>query len=312
MNERMTGVTGAGQATEVTGAGQALRQLLQRPRIARAVGAHDAVGALLAAEAGFDAVWASGLEISASRGVPDANILTMTECLDAAAVIVRASPLPVLVDCDTGYGDLHNVMHLVREAERRGVAGVCVEDKPFPKINSFVQCEQRLEPVASFCVKLRAAKDAQRNPDTIVVARLEALIVGAAMEEALHRADCYEDSGADVLLIHSRAATSQEVTQFCSRYEGKLPIIVIPTQYPQVTCDELEKAGAAMVIYANQGLRSAVRAVRETFRSIMEHGRSLEVEDRISSVDDVLALTDMNGLVERQEYYDRWAREAAW
>ena len=169
---------------------QDLRQLLGRPGIARAVGAHDAIGAVLGAEAGFDAVWASGLEISTSRGVPDANILSMTECLDAAAIMVRASPLPVLVDCDTGYGDIHNVMHLVREAEWRGVAGICIEDKPFPKVNSFVKSPQRLEPLPSFCAKLRAAKDAQRNPDTLVVARLEALIVGAGMAEALHRAEC--------------------------------------------------------------------------------------------------------------------------
>lgn len=291
---------------------RALRQLLQRPEIARAVGAHDAVGTILAAEAGFDVVWASGLEISTSRGVPDANILSMSECLDAAAVMVRAGPLPVLVDCDTGYGDIHNVMHLVREAELRGVAGICIEDKPFPKVNSFVRSHQRLEPLPSFCMKLRAAKDAQCNPDTVVVARLEALIVGAGMAEALHRAECFEASGADVLLVHSRAATPHEVTEFCSQYAGQLPIVVIPTMYPQTTCDELAAAGVSMVIYANQGMRSAVQAMRKTFHSIIAHGRTLNVEDHLSSVDELLALTDMNGVIERQRYYEQWARDASW
>jgi phosphoenolpyruvate phosphomutase len=294
------------------GAGQALRQLLSRPQIARAVGAHDAIGVTLAAEAGFDAIWASGLEISTSRGVPDANVLSMTECLDAASVMVRASPLPVLVDCDTGFGDVINVMHLVREAEQRGIAGICIEDKPFPKINSFVPAEQRLESVSSFCMKVRAARDARRNPDLVIIARLEALIVGAGMDEALRRGECYEASGADVLLIHSRATSSHEVTEFCARYSGKLPVIVIPTRYPQATCDDLAEAGAAMTIYANQGLRSAVRAVREAFRSIIEHGRSLEIEERLSSVDEILALTNMDGWLGRQKSYERWAQEEAW
>jgi phosphoenolpyruvate phosphomutase len=289
--------------------GASLRALLHAPNVTRAIGAHNAIGAVLAAEAGFDAVWASGLEVSASLGVPDANILSMTECLDIAATIVRAGPLPVLVDADSGFGDVNNVWHLVREAERRGVAGLCIEDKPFPKVNSFVEKPQELEPLPKFCAKLRAAKDARYDPDTVIVARTEALIVGAGMDEALRRAELYETSGADALLVHSRAATPDEVLDFCARYQGGLPIVVVPTKYPQVTCDELGQAGVSLVIYANHGLRSAVLAMRETFDSIIKNGRSLDVESRLSSVSDLLAMEGMAGALDRKGYYDRWADE---
>src|SRR6185503_10335128 len=138
--------------------------------------AHHGLGAKLIEKNGFDAVWASGLEISSSHAVPDANILTMTENLQAAAGMNEATSLPVICDCDTGYGNAQNVSHMVKKYEAAGIAAVVIEDKLFPKVNSFVPGRQELASVEEFMGKLEAAKHAQKNPDFMVIARVEALI----------------------------------------------------------------------------------------------------------------------------------------
>lgn len=143
----------------------ALRARLEREPIARAIGGNDGLVGMLAERHGFDAVWASGLAISTSHGVPDAGILTMTELLAAAQVMTRSTTLPVLADCDTGFGDVNVVTRMVQEYETAGIAGVCIEDKEFPKRNSFTTGQELAEPQA-FADKLQAAKQAQTDPDS--------------------------------------------------------------------------------------------------------------------------------------------------
>src|SRR5215475_6030966 len=158
------------------------RTLLRGPKIVLAAGAHDALSAKLAEEAGFDAIWASGVGISAVQAVPDANILTLTETLEAVRRIVDAVEIPVIADCDNGYGNAINVMRTVSEFERAGAAGICIEDNEFPKRCSFYGSVRReLVSVEEHVGKIEAATAARRSRDFTVVARTEALIAGLGM-----------------------------------------------------------------------------------------------------------------------------------
>ncbi|KIZ14379.1 phosphoenolpyruvate phosphomutase [Streptomyces natalensis ATCC 27448] len=286
-----------------------MRAALESPGLARAMGAHSPLSARLAEEAGFDVIWSSGLEISAAAGVPDANILAMPECLEAAAGLADAVELPVLADCDSGFGNVNNVIHMVRTYERRGLAGVCIEDKQFPKLNSFIEGNQDLAPLDDFAGKIRAATEVRE--DLVVVARLEALISGKGMDEALRRAEVYERAGADALLIHSKLTEPDEVFAFRAAYTGDLPVIVVPTTYNQVTVAELQERGFAMAIYANHALRSSLRAMRETLVKIMQDGTTLHVEEDLASLKEIFDLQRVPQMLERQAHYEALGRDLA-
>src|SRR5215831_4250781 len=185
--------------------GEGLITLLRRPSLALAAGAHDALSAKLAEQAGFDAIWASGFGISAVQAVPDANILTLTETLDAVRRIVDAVGIPVVADCDNGYGNAINVMRTASEFERAGAAGICIEDNEFPKRCSFYAGVRRdLVPADEHARKIEAACSARRSAEFVVIARTEALIAGLGLDEAMHRARAYAEAGADAILVHSK------------------------------------------------------------------------------------------------------------
>ncbi|SDW47963.1 phosphoenolpyruvate phosphomutase [Amycolatopsis xylanica] len=281
----------------------ALRELLDRPGPVRAAGAHNPLGARLAERAGFDAVWSSGLEISASQGLPDADILTMTELLAVAQSMAAAVSVPVIADCDAGYGNASNVMHLVRRYEAAGVAAVCIEDKTFPKVNSFVPGRQTLLPAEDFCNKIAAAKAAQSRPDLVVIARLEALVAGWGLDEALRRGEAYAEAGADMVLIHDKGKSPQPVLEFLQRWRRPVPVAVVPTTYHTVTADELSDAGAKLVIYANHGLRAAITAITSAFDTILRDGRTTGIEDRISPLSTVFDLQGMRQFIEAERRF---------
>lgn len=266
------------------------REALAQPGLRRLIGAHDALGARLAERAGFDAVWASGFELSASQGLPDIGLVTMTEQLAAAQSMARSVAIPVLADCDTGYGDEHNVAHMVRCFEEAGVAAVCLEDKTFPKRNSFLPVEQELVPIPEFVAKLRAAKAAQRDPDFAVVARVEALVAGLGAAETLRRARAYAAAGADAVLVHSKDKSPDTVLGVVQAWRSPVPLVLVPTTYFTVTAAELEALGVRMVIYANHGLRSAVRAMEETYARILATGSTAAVEGTIAPLAEIFAL----------------------
>jgi len=266
--------------------------------LVRVVGAHSGLSARLVEASGFDAIWASGFELSTSHGLPDASILTMSELLEAARNMHEVVSIPVIADCDTGFGDIPNVVNMVRRYEASGIAGVCIEDKVFPKLNSFVADGHELIDVGRFAMKLRAAKRAQRGSDLVVIARTEALIAGGDVAEALRRAEVYVEAGADAILVHSRASTPAEIWAFLDRWDQRAPVVVVPTTFFAVDAHELERRGVRMVIYANHGLRAAVRAMQDTFRQLHESGSSRVVEDRIASVSELLELQGMTALIE--------------
>lgn len=258
------------------------RLLLNGRPVVRLAGAHTAVSARLVEAHGFDAIWASGLEISTSYGVPDAGILTMTELLETARVMTEATRIPIVADCDTGFGERRNVRHMVRRYEAAGIAGVCIEDKCFPKLNSFVDGDQILAPIDDFVGKIEVAKDTQQHEDFTVIARVEALIAGCGIDEALKRAHAYADAGADAILIHSKESSPGQVFEFARLWQNRLPLIAVPTTYFKTTIDDFEKAGIKAVIYANHAMRAAVQAMDETLAAIRAGGSTVSVETKIA------------------------------
>src|SRR5512145_1015635 len=208
-----------------------LRRLLTRPELAFLMEAHDGLSARIAVEAGFEGVWASGLTMSASFGVRDNNELSWSQVVDHVGFMVDAAAVPILVDGDTGYGNFNNMRRLVRKLEQVGVAGVTIEDKLFPKTNSFLRAEQQpLADVDEFCGKIKAGKDSQSDPDFVLVARVEALIAGWGLAEALRRAEAYHLAGADAILIHSRQSTPAEIFTFIAEWGARAPVVLLPAK----------------------------------------------------------------------------------
>jgi phosphoenolpyruvate phosphomutase len=276
-----------------------LRELLHRAGAIVAVGAHDALSARLIERAGFDAVWASGFAISAAQfALPDANVLTMTENLEIIRQMSRATDLPVIADIDNGYGNAINVMRTITEYEAAGIAAISIEDNIFPKRCSFYSGVQReLVSVEEHCGKIRAAKRAQRSADFMIIARTEALIAGWGMEEALQRATAYADAGADAILIHSKAPTAAEVTEFARRWSRGTPLVVVPTTYASTPLQTLEAAGFKMVIFANHPIRAAITAMKETLAMLRREGTASLLDPHIASLDEVY---DLVGVTELQ------------
>ena len=277
-----------------------LRALLARPGIVQAVGAHDALSAKLIEQAGFEAIWASGFAISASlKCIPDASFITATEQLDIERNIAEAVAIPVISDCDTGYGNALNVMRTVADRERAGIAAICIEDNVFPKRCSFYAGVQReLISIEEHCGKIRAAKAAQTHPDFVVIARTEALIAGWGQDEALKRAEAYADAGADAVLIHSKSRTFDELKTVAQAWSGRVPLVVVPTIFDGVTAAELEAAGFKIMIYANQVIRASIRSMREALSILKRDARPAAVNDRVVPLQDVY---DLVGVPQMEE-----------
>ena len=279
-----------------------LKNTLNSKPIVRVAGAFDAMSAKLVEITGFDAVWAGSFAISATHALPDASILTMTEFLHVSTNMAESCQIPIIADCDTGYGGPSNVEHMVKKYEKAGVAAISIEDKIFPKQNSLLEeGKQDLLPEKDFVAKLIAAKDAKQSEDFMIIARIEALIAQQGLEEALHRANAYERAGADAILIHSKNKTPDEVFQFCDQYHGNLPLIVIPTSYPNVTLNELKSHNIKMVIYANQTLRVAHTAMKDLLTQISNHDNLANVSTKISSMEDIFELQEMYHLKNQEK-----------
>lgn len=284
---------------------QSLRELLESDRVVRIVGVSDGFTALIARRHGFDALWASGLGVSAAHGVPDASIATLTDFLGAAQTIDRAAELPVVADCDTGFGDINVIAHMVRAYERAGIAAVCIEDKLFPKRNSFAE-GQVLEDAHAFAAKVAAAVAVRSSPEFLIFARLESFVAGFGPEEAIRRARLYADAGADALVIHSKEPDPGEVEAFAHAWRSaghELPIVVIPTTYPTVTVAELRDLEINGVIYANHALRAAMRAIDRVLGRVAADGTTANVEGEIASVGEVLQLLGTDEIARRDSWF---------
>ena len=272
-----------------------LRESIAQGRTILAAGAHNGVSAKLVERNKFDAIWASSFEISTSYCVPDASILSMSEFLEVSRTMAEVSNIPIIADCDSGYGDAANVFHMTRKFEAAGVAAVCIEDKEFPKTNSFIEGRQNLASIESFAEKIQAAVRG-RATEMMIFARIEALVSNHGLDEALRRAHAYADAQADVILIHSKSRTPEEVLEFARRWQNRTPLAIIPTTYYGITPEEIREAGVQVVIYANHAIRSAVRAMDATLARIAAARSSQSVEAEIATMKDLFDLQGMNDL----------------
>ena len=271
-----------------------LRQILGSKTILKIGGAFDAMSAKLVEIYGFDAIWAGSFAISATHAVPDASILTMTEFFDAASSMTQICEIPVIADCDTGYGGPSNVRHMVKKYENAGIAAICIEDKIFPKQTSLLENGQNeLISEKEFVAKIIAAKEAKQDKNFMIIARVEALISGTGMDEALKRATAYEKAGADAILIHSKKKTPEEIFKFADLWEGELPIVVVPTTYDTVKIDELVSHKIKMIIYANQTLRAAHASMSRVLKQMIKSNSINEIKEEISSMEDIFNLQEM-------------------
>ncbi|MGF6753481.1 phosphoenolpyruvate mutase [Paraburkholderia sp. GAS42] len=281
-----------------------LRQMLVGNELEFLMEAHNGLSARIVREAGFRGIWASGLAISAQYGVRDNNEASWTQVVDTLEFMADASDLPILLDGDTGYGNFNNVRRLVRKLEQRGVAGVCIEDKQFPKTNSFINGErQPLAEMDEFCGKIKAGKDSQTDDDFSIVARVEALIAGWGMDEALRRAEAYRQAGADAILIHSKLSRPDEILEFAREWAGRGPLVIVPTKYYSTPTEVFRKAGISTVIWANHLIRSATTAMQAVAKEIYTNETLVDVEDRIAPVNEIFRLQDADEYSEAEKRY---------
>jgi phosphoenolpyruvate phosphomutase len=279
-----------------------MRKLIERPGLIRLMGAHNGMSAKLVERAGFEGIWASGLEISASYGIPDASLISMYQFLEAARSMNEVVEIPVVADCDTGYGNAINVMYMVKRYEEAGIAAIVIEDKKFPKDNSLLAGgRQELLRVEEFEGKIEAAKVAQRDSHFMVIARVEALIAGWGQEEAQMRAHRYADAGADAILIHSKSKDPQEIVQFVTDWDRDTPLVLVPTMYSSLKEQEIKELGKVkMVIYANHGLRASIKAMEMLFNKIKRDGGIYDLDEMIDPVDHVFDLQEVPQMKEHE------------
>jgi phosphoenolpyruvate phosphomutase len=281
-----------------------LKQMLQSDGLEFIMEAHNGLSGKIVEEAGFKGIWGSGLTISASLGVRDNNEASWTQVLDVVEFISDATSIPILLDADTGYGNFNNVRRLVRKLEQRNVGGMCIEDKLFPKTNSFINSEQQpLAGIEEFAGKIKAAKDTQQDPDFCVVARVEALIAGWELGEALKRAEAYYLAGADAILMHSKKTTTDQILDFMREWRNTCPVVIVPTTYYDTPTSVFEEAGVSLVIWANHLLRSSIKAMQETVAQIYQEQSIRSIEGKVVSVKEIFRLQDAAELKVAEKLY---------
>ncbi|OHA72018.1 MAG: phosphoenolpyruvate mutase [Candidatus Wildermuthbacteria bacterium RIFCSPHIGHO2_12_FULL_45_9] len=280
-----------------------LRRLLEVKPMVRVLEVHNGLTGLIAEKTKikkqgkdleFDAMWESSLTDSTSKGKPDTAVVDVSSRLQTIEQILEVTTKPLIVDGDSG-GLTEHFIFTVRSAERLGVSALIIEDKIGPKRNSLFGTDvaQLQDSIENFAEKITAGKKAQVSDDFMIIARIESLILKQGVKDALRRAKAYIEAGADGIMIHSKEKTPDEIFDFCKQYQKfktKVPLVVVPSTYSQVTEDELQNAGIQMVIYANQMLRSAYPAMVKTAETILKNGRAKEADKYCLSIKDILTL----------------------
>jgi phosphoenolpyruvate phosphomutase len=281
-----------------------LKNLITRPEMSFLMEAHNGLSAKVVEEAGFEGIWGSGLSISAALGCRDNNEASWTQVLEVVEFMADAVKIPMLLDGDTGYGNFNSMRRLVRKLEQRGCAGVCIEDKIFPKTNSFIRgSAQPLAEIDEFAGKIKAGKEAQSDDDFVIVARVEAFIAGWGLEEALKRAEAYRKAGADAILIHSALKSPSEILTFKKEWGNRCPVVIVPTKYYTTPTDVFREYGFSTVIWANHLMRSALTAMQKTAKQIMADQNLLNVEDNVVSVAEVFRIQGEAELEQAEKLY---------
>ncbi len=281
-----------------------LKNMLQSPELEFLMEAHNGLSAKIVEEAGFKGIWASGLSMSASIGVRDNNEASWTQILEIVEFMSDATTIPILIDGDTGYGNFNNMRRLVKKLEQRNIAGVCVEDKLFPKTNSFIRGDQQpLADIEEFSGKIKAGKDSQSDDDFCIIARVEAFIAGWGLQAALERANAYYEAGADAVLIHSKRSKPDEIISFMKEWENRCPVVIVPTKYYSTPTQVFRDLKISNVIWANHLMRSALSVMQKTAAKIFETESIIEVEDTIAPIVEVFRLQNDSELQEAEKLY---------
>ena len=284
-----------------------LKALLDQGRLVRVIEAHNGLSGIIADTTRiegqsdeqqvireFDAIWESSLTDSASKGHPDIEVIGFDSRLHTIQEILTVTQKPMIVDGDTG-GDPNNFEYMVSKLERAGVSAVIIEDKVFPKRNSLeAGTSQVLQEPEVFAQKIKRGKKIQATRDFMIIARIESLIAGTGMDDALQRARLYLQAGVDGIMIHSKSKQPDEILEFAKHYQRLLkdleltkPLVCVPTTYNNIPEEELQAAGFQIVIYANHLLRAAYQAMHHTAKSILAHQRSLEADPQCAPVRDI-------------------------
>ena len=280
-----------------------LRRLLSAKNIVRIIEAHNGLTGLIAenakvetkeTEREFDGIWISSLTDSSAKGKPDMECVDLTSRMNTLHDILEVTTKPIIYDGDSG-GIAEHFVFMVRTLERLGVSAVVIEDKSGLKQNSLLQSgnNQKQDSIETVCTKITAGKRAQVTDDFMIIARIESLIANAGIDDALTRAKAYIDAGADGIVIHSKKNSPDEIFEFCRAYSlirNRVPLVAIPSTYPQVTEEELIESGVGIVIYANQLLRSAYPAMVRTALSILKNERAEETEKDCMSIKELVTL----------------------
>jgi phosphoenolpyruvate phosphomutase len=281
-----------------------LKKLITSQQTEFILEAHNGLSSKIVEEAGFKGVWASGLTISASLGLRDNNEASWTQVLDVIEYMSDATSLPILLDGDTGFGNFNNMRRLVKKLEQRDVGGVCIEDKIYPKTNSFIGGEkQPLADIKEFCGRIKAGKDTQIDGDFCIVARVEAFIAGWGLDEALKRAHAYAEAGADAIFIHSKLHDPKDIFAFMENWDNSKPVVIVPTMYFKTPTEEFENAGISLVIWANHLLRSSVRAMQETARQVYKDQSLMDIENKIVPVSEIFRIQNVEEYKQAETKY---------
>jgi phosphoenolpyruvate phosphomutase len=282
---------------------KSLKELIYSKKPVRILEAHNGLTGLIVEKTKvekegkikeFDGMWVSSLCDSTAKGKPDIELVDLTSRLNTINDILEVTTKPIIVDGDTG-GQIEHFVYTVKTLERLGVSAIIIEDKTGLKKNSLfgTEVEQTQDSVEHFCDKIRAGREARVTSDFMIISRIESLIAGAGMEDAINRAKAYIEAGSDGIMIHSKEKDGKEITEFCRRYnefENKVPLVVVPTSYNFMTEDELVGLGISVVIHANHLIRSAYPAMVNTAKSILECGRSKEASANCMPIKEILTL----------------------
>jgi phosphoenolpyruvate mutase len=242
----------------------------------------------------FDGMWVSSLCDSTAKGKPDIELVDLTSRLNTINDILEVTTKPIIVDGDTG-GQIEHFVYTVKTLERLGVSAIIIEDKTGLKKNSLfgTDVEQTQDTIEHFSDKIRAGREARVTSDFMIISRIESLIAGAGMDDAINRAKAYIEAGTDGIMIHSKEKDGKEIVEFCRRYnefENRVPLVVVPTSYNFMKEEELMELGINVIIYANHLIRSAYPAMVNTAKSILENGRSQEASVNCMPIKEILTL----------------------
>jgi phosphoenolpyruvate phosphomutase len=280
------------------------RSLLNSHKTEFLMEAHNAISGKIVEQAGFKGIWASGLSISASLGYRDTNEISYSQILDIVEYISDVTTIPIILDADTGYGNFNNARILIKKLEQKKIAAVCIEDKLFPKMNSFCNSErQPLADIEEFCGKIKAMKDTQSDPNFSVIARTESFIIGKGIKEALKRASAYRQAGADAILVHSKNETADEIIEFVNNWDKFYPIIIIPTTYYKTPVKLYNELGIRIVIWSNHMIRASVYYMQKIAKTVRQMNTVSSIENEIATIDELFRLQNLEELINAEKIY---------